>query len=238
MNEDFLVGSELSEESVEILAESVETGTDNSENSAVTDIDSGSGSGSVSVDNSLSDISIVFPETYYNSELGGYPVVIVNNVSDEVMVVADYADYYMTFSDVWIEYYSGVLANIGNTDYVAYCLRDYADSSDDSYVDHYIMYYDLQIENDSLVAGAYPYMDIYRENSSSGYICETGMAELLTVPFPAYGSFGNLSDIRKGAGHNEVYAILFAVGFATVYSVCTRIFGYVLHMRGGRKGGM
>ena len=120
---------------------------------------------------------------------------------------------------------------MGDTEYVAYCLRDYTSSAYSSYTDHYVMLYDLEVEDGSLVSGSYPYMDIYRESSSSGYICETGTAVFSSVPFPAYGSFGNLSDIREGVTHDEMWMVLFAIGFSIAYSVCTRIFDCVRNLR-------
>ena len=171
-------------------------------------------------------------ETYYNHELGAYPVVVMYDMSDEygTSLMADYYDYYTTLNTTWEDYFAGVLANMGDTEYVAYCLRDYASSSYSSYTDHYVLYYDLDVENDSLVSGSYPYMDIYRDGSY-GYICDEGVNTLSSVPFPAYGSFGNLSDLREGVTHNETWTILFAIGFAVVYSVCTRIFDYVRNLR-------
>lgn len=176
-------------------------------------------------------------ETYYNSELGGYPVVIIQDLSGDygISLMADYEDYYTTLSTTWEDYFSGVLANIGDTEYMAYCLRDYVSNSYSSYTEHYVLFYDLEIENDALVAGSYPCIDIYRDGSY-GYICDEGVRSLSVVPFPAYGSFGKLSDLREGVTHNETYAILFAIGFALCYSVCTRIFDYIRTLRRGSKG--
>lgn len=176
-------------------------------------------------------------ETYYNSELGGYPVVIIQDLSGDygTSLMADYEDYYTTLSTTWEDYFAGVLANIGDTEYMAYCLRDYVSNSYSSYTDHYVLYYDLQIENDALVGGSYPYIDVYRDGSY-GYVCNEGNGTLTSVPFPAYGSFGKLSDIREGVTHNEMYAVLFAIGFAVCYGVCTRIFDYVRTLRRGSKG--
>ena len=229
MDEDILVNSELPEELIATPGEPIAPDPGAGEDVVESDIDSSDSDSSVSSDDAGST-SIVFPDTYFSEELGGYPVVIVNDVSG-VATVADYYDYYTTMSDTWITYYKGVLANIGDTDYVAYCLRDYTSSSYSSYTDHFVMYYDLVVEDGSLVAGSYPYMDIYRESSSSGYICETGSAAFSSVPFPAYGSFGHLSDIREGVTHDVAYTFLFAVGFTVVYNVCSHIFDNIMHLR-------
>lgn len=245
MNENDLVDLEQSAENGVFDAEFVSSNTEYSENAVVDGIDSIDSNGDLSVmDETSTNVesgtaeTIVYTteiETYYNAELGGYPVVIVNDISDNVATVADYEDYYTTLSTTWEDYFSGVLANMGDTDYMAYCLRDYVSSSYSSYTDHYVLYYDLEVENGALVSGTYPYMDIYRDGSY-GYICNEGSGTLSSVPFPAYGSFGNLSDFRKGVSHDEMWTLLFAVGFAVVYSVCTRIFDYVWTLRSGSKG--
>lgn len=265
MDENNVVDMELSTEIWESDTESIISDSEYSENDVVDGSDSINSNGYISsldetdsvveseVANALqqseetNDVAMqstetivyqsVETETYFNEELGGYPVVIMYDMSEEynTSLMADYEDYYITLSTTWEDYFSGVLANIGDTEYIAYCLRDYASSSYSNYTDHYVLYYDLQIENDSLVSGTYPYMDIYRDSSYSGYICNEGNGMLSSVPFPSYGSFGKLSDIREGVTHNETYAILFAVGFAVVYCVCTRIFDYVRSMRDKRR---
>lgn len=246
MNEDILFDMEQFEESVPDNMETVETDSEYGKDNVVADIDS-TDTGSVVSDNDRTDSDDVESEdanalqsseetsesvmqsieTYYSEELGGYPVVIINDLSGEygISPVADYVDYYTTLSTTWESYFSGVLANMGDTEYLVYCLRDYVSNSYSSYVDHYVMYYDLEIKNDSLVSGSYPYMDIYRNGND--YICNSGTGSLTGVPFPAYGSFGTLSDLRKGVSHNETWAVLFAVGFAVVYCVCTRLFDNV-----------
>lgn len=242
MNEDILFDMEQSEKTVPDDTEIIGTDTEYSENDVVSGTDSADSDSTVS-DNDGSDTVITDTvdtdgtvitetviqnvETYYSEELGGYPVVVVRDVSGDydTSLTADYSDYYTTLSTTWENYFSGVLANMGGTDYVAYCLRDYVSSSYSSYVDHYVMYYDLEVENDSLVSGSYPYLDIYKSGNS--YVCSEGTGTLSSVPFPSYGSFGTLSDLRKGVSHDETWAVLFAVGFAVVYSVCTRLFDNV-----------
>lgn len=230
MNEDNVVDVEQSAETGVSDTESELFDTEYSENVVVDSVDSTNSDGNLSVVDET-NTTYVDIETYYNHELGAYPVVIMYDMSDEygTSLMADYYDYYTTLSTTWEEYFAGVLANIGDTDYVAYSLRDYASSSYSNYTDHYILYYDLEVENDSLVSGSYPYMDIYRDGSY-GYVCNEGVNTLSSVPFPAYGSFGKLSDLREGVTHNETYAVLFAIGFAVVYSVCTRIFDYVSNL--------
>lgn len=234
MDENNVVDLEQSAETGSTGAESVVSDTEYSEDVVESSPDSTNSDGSVStVDETSSNAyNVTEVDTHFDTELGAYPVVIMYDMTDEygTSLMADYEDYYTTLSTTWEDYFSGVLANMGDTEYIAYCLRDYASSSYSSYTDHYVLYYDLEVENGALVSGSYPYMDIYRD-SSYGYICSEGTGTLSSVPFPAYGSFDNCSDLRKGVTHNETWAILFAIGFAVVYSVCTRIFDYVRNLR-------
>lgn len=257
MDENFLDNTEQCEENGVSDTEFVDTDTEYSKDAMEYDADSTDSNGDIpTLDETSSDLESenanalrVNEETsisestnegvmqsigtYYNSELGGYPVVIMNDMSDEygTSITADYEDYYTTLSTTWESYFSGVLANMGDTDYIAYSLRDYASGSYNSYTDHYVLFYDLKIENDALVSGSYPCMDIYRDGSY-GYICNETTKTLSSVPFPAYGSFGTLSDLRKGVSHDETWTFLFAVGFAVVYCVCSRLFNVVQQLRG------
>lgn len=234
MNENIFYDVEQSTELVVSDTESVVPDTELGQNDLESSVPGSGDTGDLpTADAGSSGFSI---ETYYNAELGGYPVVIVDDISNAAATVADYEDYYTTMSTTFTEYFSGVLANMGDTDYLAYCLRDYANSGYSSYTDHYVMFYDLTVEEGNLVAGNYPYMDIYRETSSSGYVCSSGSAALSSVPFPAYGSFGTLSDIRKGVSHDETWTLLFAVGVAVVYVLVHDIFNTVMHLSDRRKG--
>lgn len=172
---------------------------------------------------------MVSPDIHFNEELGGYPVILVEDMTQPVLY-ALYTDYYMPLPTQWYDYFSGIMAQKGNSDYVAYCLRDYTNTGYSDYTDHYKLFYDVAVENDVLVAGEYPCIDIYRV-SGNEYVCDETSMTISSVPFPAYGSFGSLSDLREGVSHNETWAVLFAIGFAVVYSVCHDIFDYVMRLR-------
>lgn len=141
-------------------------------------------------------------------------------------------DYYTTMSTQWIDYYKGVLSNLGNPDYVSYCFRDYEESGA-SFIDHYTLVYDLDIEDGSVSSGTYPYIDIYRDSESYEYIIEEGSVSSVVVPDVAYGSFGVLSDIREGGGNHESLALLFAFCVAFVFIIIRDIFGFVMQL--GKK---
>lgn len=157
-----------------------------------------------------------------------YLVTTVSNpgtVSDtelsEVTDVVETAAVGYTFlpSDV-IDYFDGVLQNIGDTDYYAY-----------AYDSHYYLVYNLQIEEDLPVPGEYPMIEIYMESDTSGYSVVYSTTSDIDVPTPGYASFGIYSDFRSGLGHTEVYMLLFAVGFAVVYAVLSRFFSLILNLR-------
>ena len=166
-------------------------------------------------------------EQLYNNELGGVPV----GITDDATAVADYvgdggASYQL--SSYYIEYFSGVLANMSDTDYVAFSARIYTGSS---YVEHNYLVYDLDVSGDSIVAGTYPSIDIYRSGSNSSYTVSRGTYALTSVPAFAYGSVSPYSDLREGVSHSETWAVLFFLGFTVVYNVCHDIFDYVMQLR-------
>lgn len=165
-------------------------------------------------------------EHLFNEELGGVPVVI----TDDVTAVANYAGsggVSYQLPTYYVDYFSGVLANMGDTDYLSFCTRVY--TSQYNYVEHYLLVYDLVIDNGSVVAGNYPSIDIHRSNSSSDYSVDYGTYSLINVPDFSYGSFGTYSNLRGGMTHDETWAVLFAIGFAVVYSVCHDIFDFIIN---------
>lgn len=169
--------------------------------------------------------------TYFNEDLGAYPVYIVDDgADDEIATYATYSDYY-TYLPTQIEsYFSGVLDNIGDTDYVAFAYRHYYNDYNNSYVDYYRLVYNLDIQNDGLVSGNYPCITVSKDSTyNSGYNQTEETYNLTSVPSFAYGSFGHISDLREGVSHNETWTILFFLGFFTVYCVLRGIFDFILH---------
>lgn len=166
-------------------------------------------------------------ETLYNDEIGGVPVVI----TDDITAYADYigdggASYQM--SSYYVDYFSGILANMHDTDYAAFSTRVYSGSS---YVEHNCLVYDITVSDGHFVAGTYPSIDIYRAGSNNSYTVSRGTYTLTSVPAFAYGSVSPYSDLREGVSHDETWAILFAIGFTVVYNVCHDIFDYVMGLR-------
>lgn len=165
-------------------------------------------------------------DSLIDDELGGVPVV-------DVTAVSEYASTGGTSYQLpayYVDYFSGVLSNLGNTDYICFCSREYP-YNNDYWVEHYRLVYDLVIDNDSAVSGDYPCIDIYRYSSSSNYNVDVTQYSLSAVPAFSYGSFGTFSDLRKGVSHDETMAVLFFLGFFAVYGVCRGIFDTVKHLR-------
>lgn len=244
MDEFNLDDNEQSTETVVTSTESVDIDTSDSENSVVNDSDRASDS---SVSDGVSDVTNASVETseenedaqageeqtetsvYFNEDLGAYPVYLVDDGSDDVMALANYSDYYTYLPTQLESYFSGVLDNIGDTDYIAFAYRHYYNDYNNNYIDYYRLVYDVNVENDSLVSGNYPCITVSKESSyNSGYSQTEETYNLTSVPSFAYGSFGHISDLREGVSHNETWTILFFLGFFTVYVVLRGIFDFIL----------
>lgn len=164
-------------------------------------------------------------EKLFNDELGGVPVVVVDDTSNVSAYASNSGTSYQLPS-YYCEYFSGVLANIGSTDYVAFCTREYP-YNNNYWVEHYRLVYDVSVSADTLVGGSYPCIDIYRHSDSSAYTVDESTYSLTDIPYFAYGSFGHLSDLREGVSPNEGSALLFFAGFAVVFGVVSHFFGTV-----------
>lgn len=221
MNENILDSTEMSAETGISDSQSVDFdslhGVDNVE--SVSD----------SLGNDGSNDGVADAVGHFDDEIGAYPVYIVDSTEDadtlaesDLMLAASYTDYYSYLPTQIEDYFSGVLANMKDTDYVAFAYRHYNSDSYNSYVDYYRLVYDVKLNDGSLVSGTYPCIEVSRGNDyGSSYNQIDTTFELTSVPDFAYGSFGYLSDLRKGVSHDETYTFLFFAGFA----VCS----FVLH---------
>lgn len=159
-----------------------------------------------------------------DEELGGVPVVLMDDVSAVSNYVGVGGSSYQ-LSSYYVDYFSGVLANMSDTDYVAFAYRDYNSSSSYNYTEHYLLVYDIAVVDNVAVADSYPCIDISRDSSSSTYSVVSGTYALSSVPAFSYGSFGTLSDLRKGVSHNEMWTVLFRGWF------CGRVYCFVSFFR-------
>lgn len=149
MDEYILDDNEQSTETVLPSTESVETDKSDSENTVVNDSDRVSGSSS---SDDVSDVTNTSVETseesedaqageeqtetsvYFNEDLGAYPVYLVDDGSDDVMPLASYSDYYTYLPTQLESYFSGVLDNLGDTEYIAFAYRHYLNDYNKSYM--------------------------------------------------------------------------------------------------------
>lgn len=244
MDEYILDVNEQSTETVLPSTESVETDKSDSENTVVNDSDRVSDSSSSDGVEDVTNANLETPEEnegaqvgeeqpetslYFNEDLGAYPVYLVEDNSDDVMALASYSDYYTYLPTQLESYFSGVLDNIGDTDYVAFAYRHYLNDYNNNYIDYYRLIYDLDIQNGQLVSGNYPCVTVTKDNNYyNGYSQTDETYNLTSVPNFAYGSFGHISDLREGVSHNETWTILFFLGFFAVYVVLRGIFDFIL----------
>lgn len=244
MDEFNLDDNEQSTEIVVPSTESVETDKSDSEDTVVDDSDRVSDSSSSDGFEDVTNASVETPEesegaqageeqsetsVYFNEDLGAYPVYLVDDGSDDVMALANYSDYYTYLPTQFESYFSGVLDNLGDTEYVAFAYRHYLNDYNNNYIDYYRLIYDLDIQNGQLVSGNYPCITVARDNNYyNGYSQTDETYNLTSVPNFAYGSFGHISDLREGVSHNETWTILFFLGFFTVYVVLRGIFDFIL----------
>ena len=244
MNEYILDDNEQSAETVVPSTESVETDKSDSKYTVVTDSDrvsNSSGSDGVedvtnasletSEENEDAQTGEEQPETpvYFNEELGAYPVYLVDDGSDDVTPLAYYSDYYTYLPTQLESYFSGVLDNIGDTEYIAFAYRHYYNDYNNNYIDYYRLVYDVDVRNGQLVSGNYPCITVSKDNNYyNGYSQTEETYNLTSVPNFAYGSFGHVSDLREGVSHNETWTALFFLGFFAVYIVLRGIFDFIL----------
>lgn len=232
MNEDILDVEKLVEQDSVSDTELVETDSGNGSDNLGIDSDSVD---SIDSTESISDVN-----SYFDSEIGGFPVYIVNPeeeepdtlAEDDIMLAASYSDYYSYLPTQIEDYISGILANMQDTDYIAFAYRHYNNDYNNTYTDYYRLVYDVQLNDDTLVSGSYPCIQISKDYSyNSGYIQTETTYELSSVPDFAYGSFGHLSDLRKGVSHDETYTILFFAGFFVAYFVLSGIFNCIFRRK-------
>lgn len=252
MDENVLEDSQL--ESTDSLesAESLSDDTEHSENDMESIFDSAvdsSGNDDTELEESIEDIGLsdlydtetggipVYvvhsdddtEEKLMDDELGGVPVVLTNDVSPIASYASNDGVSYQ-LPAYYIDYYRGVLSNLGDTDYLCFCSREFP-YNNDYWVEHYRLVYDLDIDSDSVVQGNYPCIDIYRYSSSSSYNVDYTTYNLTSVPAFSYGSFGKYSDLRQGVTPNESMAFLFFLGFAVVFSVLRSFFRCCVGLR-------
>lgn len=163
----------------------------------------------------------------YDEELGGVPVVIVSDQREsEVDAYAVSGTMGYQVSDYWLNYFKGVLSNVGDVDYCIFSTREYYSGS--STLQHYYLFYGDDMGVDSFVPGTYTCYDVYSQNSiyyvniSQEYFSGVETGKLVYSNLPGY------SDIREGVTHDVAWAVLFFLGFFAVYSVVHDMFDFIM----------
>ncbi len=211
MNENIMDNSIIDAQNKLDNSELVETYSDNGEHVSISGGDSlGSGCSDISVEGGLTASDIV-------------PVMVVAQ-ADNSLAVGTGNGYQLP--SYYVEYFKGVLDNIGDTDYVAFCTREYYNNY--NYIEHYRLVYDVTVDNNTAVVDTYPCLDIYRDSNNNYYNVLNTFYTLSEIPSFSYGSFGTYSDMREGMNYGTTYALLFFLGFYAVYSVCHDIFDYIM----------
>ena len=186
MDEKIMDSTEFTEEigvsNSEVIEDDSTVGTDDME--SVSDTVS-------SDDNSTSDSDVsnlpVFND-HYDEETGGYPVYIINdepqNLSeDDIMLTASYYNFYTYLPSDIADYFSGVLANMPDTDYIAYSYHTYDSNEYSSYIDYYRLVYDIKLDSETVVPGDYPSILITKNVGFNGHFVRSdSVYNLKTVP--------------------------------------------------------
>ncbi len=154
------------------------------------------------------------------------PVYVVETVADEeeLEVFSLTGSYPGTISDTYLNFFKGIVEKLKfNEHYVVYRSGQYS----------YIMIYgeDIALDGDHF-SGAGNYVNIYRDSSSysSDWYVEYGedSVNLDTGTLFVYSDLGMYPTLKEGVSSLESMCLLFAVGFAVVYSVCHDIFDYIM----------
>lgn len=202
-------------EILETTTEQVEPETElNEEVSTETDsvVEVGADSETISNDSSTSDVVYIDANN-----------VMLMSEDPESYAVGDNNGYQLP--SYYVEYFRGVVDNLGDSEYIAFATRDYSTSSGyNTYTEHYTLVYDIEVVDSIAVSGSYPCIDIYRDSGNSYYIYEESVYSLTSYPSFSYGSFGHLSSLGKGDSYGQVTALCFAVIIGFLYFLCRSIF--------------
>lgn len=126
-------------------------------------------------------------------------------------------------SEYYQNYFKGVLQNMPYTDYLCYAERIQSGSSSYSYITHYYLLYDLQIENGQVVSGSYPCLDVYSQDNV--YYLDQTTKEFEGYPTIGFASFAPYSAlIDRSFDYQALYVglicvlVFFLVARKTVFS--------------------
>lgn len=173
----------------------------------------------------VTQIVEVQEEQIYTSE-NPMPVTIVEPVAEEeeLEVFALSGSYPGTISDTYLNYFRGIVQKLNfNEHYVVYRSGLYS----------YTMVYGEGVEyGESGFTGTGNVVTIYRDSSSysSDWYVDYGEDSLSldAGSLFVYSDLGSFPTLKEGGSALEFTTVLFAIGFAVVYSVCHDIFDYIM----------
>lgn len=161
----------------------------------------------------------------------------ISSISDETSVEDDNqvepyvldSGTYGTISDTYLDYFEGIVQKLApDQHYVIWKSGDYS----------YTLAYGSEIvEEDGSFYGDCNVVEIYRDSSSNYNSVWYVKNSSDTLSFDSsqmfvYSDLGMYPTVERGLSSLEAHTILFAIGFAVVYSVCHDLFDYVLgHLR-------
>lgn len=224
--EEMPVDSETESPSEDVVADSAET--EQSEDIAETD-DGTSEDRTVEKSEEIpSEESQDIPETLAPLLMSEpFPVYTVDAPQEDIDVVTYSvgSTYPGTFSSTYLDYFSGIAEKLSpSVHYVAYRSGQY----------EYVMAWgkELTYDGSRFRGDALNICRIYRENGDYNYdyLVEWFTDSVNMTPGGnfVYSDLGNYSALTKGGTGIEFTALLFAVGFAVVYSVCHDLYDYVM----------
>lgn len=122
-------------------------------------------------------------------------------------------------SEYYREYFKGVLQNLPYTDYLCYAERIQTGTGYSSYITHYYLMYDLVLEDGQVVAGTYPCLDVYSQDSVY-YLNETTKAfeGYPTMGFASFAPYSALID--RSFDFRGLSVVL--IGVLVMFIVCRK----------------
>lgn len=152
----------------------------------------------------------------------------IQTVADDgIEVFAVSGSSYGTISDTYLDYFEGIVQKLPYDEhYVIWRSGDYS----------YTLAYGEDVRLDGAVfTGSCDVVQIYRSSSASGYSSYDWYVRTLedtlnleTENLFVYSDLGMFPTVERGFSDLEATTVLFAIGFAVVFSVCHDIFDYVL----------
>lgn len=177
------------------------------------------------IEENLQEELIEEPDEIYSLE-NPMPVQIIEPVEEEyeLEVYSLSGSYPGVISDTYLNYFRGIVQKLDwKEHYVVYRSGQYS----------YTMVYGEEVAlSGSRFTGSGNVVNIHRNTSSSSsdwYVSySTDTLALSAGTLFVYSDLGMYPELKEGGTSLEFSALLFAVGFAVVYSVCHDIFDYIM----------